>query len=166
MSVSQFNNSHDAKKEKKNRSSGLWTVLHPVVVQGPCDVYVPPVIKLLPVLLLYMYSECVGLICANKPRWTWLTSPPNALINAVVWQTAVYVNICAFTSLWQGGVVRAGKQHTAAGGLMDTAWLLEWMCVCLYVFFSSWHPTLLNFDLTRSRCPWFNFFSVPLANRC
>lgn len=61
-----------------------------------------------------LQSECVGLICANKPRW--VASPPNALINAVVWQTSVYVNICAFTSLSQGEVARASKQHTAAAG--------------------------------------------------
>lgn len=108
-------------------------------------------------LLLLQYTkyilQWVGLICANKPRWVWLASPSNALINAVVWQTTVYVNICAFTSLWQGEVLRAGKQHTAAARLMSMAsCLFQCVCMCL----SSWHSTPLNFDLTRNRCPWIN----------
>lgn len=118
------------KKKKKHKKQSVN--LHLLLAQGPC--VCTSITNLLPVLQLYMYSECVGLICVNKPRWAWLASPPNALINAVVWQTAVYVNACAFTSLWQGGVVRARKQHAAAGGLMDTTWLLAWVCVCVCVF--------------------------------
>ena len=120
--------------------------------------YVPPACVMASICchccysIYILQSECVGLIRANKPRWVWLASPPNALINAVVWQTAVNVNICTLTSMWQGEVLRAGKQHTAAAGLC-TAWCLF---ECVRMDFASRHPTLLNFDLTGSRCPWIN----------
>lgn len=103
-----------------------------VLAQGTSEGCVPPAHVMASTCchcchsIYILQSECVGLICANKPRWVWLASPPNVLIHAVVWQTAVYVNICAFTFLSQGEVERAGKQHTAAAGLMCTA---EFLCV-------------------------------------
>lgn len=89
----------------------LWALIECFTSSMSCVIHI---------LSVRLQPVCLELICANKPRWMRLASPPNALINAAVWQTAFDVNICAFTFLWQGEVVRAGKQDAAAGGVTYT----------------------------------------------